>query len=496
MVTLHSAQTFIIILLASCIFASGSFEEQLAVQGNAIPLSQNLSYSQVLLNGSPYYLLFSNQTPIAAFSQQGNGIVLLRNKAQILPVLLEYYGVQGAQEQAISALTQGHDSIMQFRDAANGQGVRDCRRITGTDAHSCSTYEECRFACYSVTSYCYPIAIGSGRAFIEEIWKFTNNTRDLSGAISEENAAYSIALSGISSQNLTAYVRSFNSASGIANDLENSVLINWICPSQGFDMVAMSRAGASLSRASLSLRSHEALSAHASEMERFANSSSPAILPELSALSPQESGISSCQIRAQHFITSGNITSIVTTRLDTIGECNLSSFGLRERIPENFTSSVDAARFSIPPISLENREAYWEFDSLQDGQVLVLTYSTDGWVGYSRIKHFNGTTIYLLPQKPLLQNSGLIPINLSMLSDAIEKARAGLENAANANLSQANSGATNETAPTAQQAFVPANAQEILSNPALIIGAGALILIALAAAAYLLFMKNKGGKGL
>ncbi|VVB57885.1 Uncharacterised protein [Candidatus Anstonella stagnisolia] len=491
--------------------AAVNFESLLAGQSSAFSSLENLSYSQALLNGSQYYLLFSNQTPIAIFSLQGQKIPLLRTQAQILPVLLAYYNLGDAQGQALSALSQGHASILQFQSAAAGQGVADCRRITGTDTHACDNYEDCRFACYSVTSYCYPIALGSGKSFIDEIWAYTNNTAYMGSAIAAEQAAYSAASSSPNNQTFSAYLRAFWNASRIANELENSVIVNWICPSQGFDLVAMSRASDSLEHASLSLQSYEALSAHAGAMEKFANSlprSSPLIMaafpPALSVLSPQENGVSSCQIRAQHFITSGNITSIVTTKLDTIGECNLSSFGLREYIPENFSATVNASRFSIPPLSLEGRYAYWEFDSLQDGQVLVLTYSTDGWVGYSRIKHFNSTTIYLLPSKPLLQNSAIVPVNSSMLSEAIMKAKEK-SNATNAGASQNNSSAANSTASpenpsaqpnaiaaqgnsSAQQSAFP-DVQGILSNTPLLLGAGALALTALVAA-YFLFIRK------
>ena len=520
-------QIFIIALLASCAAAAGAgIELQLAGAGSALSLGSNLSYAQAQLNNSTYYILFANESPAAAFLQQGQNISLLRQQKQIAPVLLSYYSEEGVQAQAIAALNEGHAAISQFESAANGQGVKDCRRITGTDRHACDTYENCRFACYSVTSYCYPIALGAGRSFIEEIWKFTNNTRDLNGAIANEKAAYSAAVSGTSSQSLAAYILAFNNASKIANDLENSVLVNWICPSQGFDMVAMSKAGDSLARASLSLESYEDLDLHAGIMEHFANNGGA--IPKLSALEPIARGVSTCQIRVEHFITSGNITSIVSVKLETSGDCNLSGFGLRERIPENFSYSVEVGRFSIPPISLDNRAAYWEFDSLQDGQVLVLTYSTDGWVGYSRVKYFNSTQIYLLSPKPLLQNHDAIPISLAFAnsgnktagnannsnannatsgnangnSAAANNAPAANENKNNANAANANektagankNSANDKGANTGNANGNSAGNSALFSNTLLLVGAGAIVLAVIAAIAYLLFFRRKGGK--
>jgi hypothetical protein len=103
-------------------------------------------------------------------------------------------------------------------------GEDKCRVLTGTDRTECKDFESCQKACYSVTSFCQPIALGSGRVFIDEIWKFENNSIVLDKAYLGEQVAHSALLDGITHEEAVAYLDSLVTLNRAATQASSSQL--------------------------------------------------------------------------------------------------------------------------------------------------------------------------------------------------------------------------------------------------------------------------------
>ena len=104
------------------------------------------------------------------------------------------------------------------------KGEAKCRILTGTDRTACTSFESCQKACYSVTSFCMPIALGTGRAFVNEIWKFENNSKLLGAAYLNESVAYSALQDGITYGEAKAYLDTLIGLNRAATSASKSAL--------------------------------------------------------------------------------------------------------------------------------------------------------------------------------------------------------------------------------------------------------------------------------
>ncbi len=104
------------------------------------------------------------------------------------------------------------------------KGEAKCRILTGTDRTACTSFETCQKACYSVTSFCMPIALGTGRAFVNEIWKFENSSKLLGAAYLNESVAYSSLQDGITYGEAKAYLDTLISLNRAATTASKSAL--------------------------------------------------------------------------------------------------------------------------------------------------------------------------------------------------------------------------------------------------------------------------------
>ena len=140
---------------------------------------------------------------------------------EIESALADYYSSQGYSPNI--SFTDVHSGLMSVM-AKHEKGEAKCRILTGTDRTACTDFESCQKACYSVTSFCLNIALGTGRAFVNEIWKFENDSRTLDSAYLNESTAYSTLLDGITPAEARTYLDTLISVNRAATTASKSAL--------------------------------------------------------------------------------------------------------------------------------------------------------------------------------------------------------------------------------------------------------------------------------
>ncbi|MFA6907491.1 MAG: hypothetical protein WC263_01555 [Candidatus Micrarchaeia archaeon] len=191
----------------------------------AIPSGQQFSVQPFPLSGSQAYAVVSGGEVYGIFAQ---GLPILEDRPLTAPDELE---------SALSAyyLSKGYSRNLSFADvhaglisvmASHERGEAKCRILLGTDRTACTSFETCQKACYSVTSFCLNIALGSGKEFVNEIWKFENGSRALDAAYLDESTAYSQLLDGITPSEARAYLNALISLNRAATSASKSPLFD------------------------------------------------------------------------------------------------------------------------------------------------------------------------------------------------------------------------------------------------------------------------------
>ena len=194
------AQTALMLAFSLLIFTSGASaissnsSSILSFASFAVPPNQTFSIAAFPFQGGQGFAVISDGEAYGIFA---SGLPILEDAPLTAPddieaALSAYYASMNYSRNITYAdIHAGLLSVMGNRE----KGEAKCRILTGTDRTACTSFDSCQKACYSVTSFCLPIALGSGRPFIDEIWKFENNSRQLTEAYLDESVAYS-ALAG------------------------------------------------------------------------------------------------------------------------------------------------------------------------------------------------------------------------------------------------------------------------------------------------------------
>lgn len=158
---------------------------------------QNQTFQAITIQGQVYAILSPN-SPDYVFEP-------ISNLGEITPALGSYYLSQGYSPDSVQQLAKTHEGIDSIRNVRK-KGEADCRILLGTDRHTCDSFEHCLQACYSVTSFCMPVALGAGRGFVNTMWEFENNSLLLDAAYDKESAIYSEISTNATGENLKAYM--------------------------------------------------------------------------------------------------------------------------------------------------------------------------------------------------------------------------------------------------------------------------------------------------
>ncbi|MCX6771793.1 MAG: hypothetical protein NTX79_07090 [Candidatus Micrarchaeota archaeon] len=216
----------LLILLTPCAFAlSQNSSAILSFAPFAVPHGQQFSVQPFSLSGSQAFAVASGSVVYGIFV---SGLPVLENSPLTAPDELEnalaaYYASQGYSPSiTFSDVHAGLLSVMANRE----KGEAKCRILTGTDRTPCTSFESCQKACYSVTSFCLNIALGSGRVFIDEIWKFENSSRALGSAYLDESITYSSMQDGITQAKAMAYLDALGGVNRAATAASKSALFD------------------------------------------------------------------------------------------------------------------------------------------------------------------------------------------------------------------------------------------------------------------------------
>ena len=192
---------------------------QVAQNGSARP---PISFQ---LGGSTAYAIVSG-TEIQGFILPSNtmyGYYIATTPGEIEGALQAYYLMEGYSPEALSQFSAVHDGITRIKRTRDS-GEAACRVLTGADRTPCTDFDSCQKACYTVTSFCLPMALGAGRPFIDTIWLFENDSSALTSAYAAEADAYSAVSQNASQYNALAYLSSLVGINRAATSASQSQL--------------------------------------------------------------------------------------------------------------------------------------------------------------------------------------------------------------------------------------------------------------------------------
>ena len=138
-------------------------------------------------------------------------------------MLGEYYRSKGYSPSAADGMDSAHQEILGIKDTRK-PGEGKCRVLLGTDRSPCYDLLSCQRACYSVTSFCLPIALGSGKTFINTMSEFENATVALDSAYENESAAYGIWKNNSTALSFWGYLHSIELLNKAATRASSSYL--------------------------------------------------------------------------------------------------------------------------------------------------------------------------------------------------------------------------------------------------------------------------------
>ncbi len=184
----YSAPLVLILLLASAAFALDKYPYYKILPANSSYAINEFEFE----NGTAQALIVPNQQiqaillPVVRYSMV---FTPLSEKERISSALYSYYLSLGYSPNATDGFAGVHAGIESIKNVRKA-GENKCRLLLGTDRGNCTSFDSCQASCYSVTSFCMPMALGTGRQFVDVIWEFENNSRSLDKIYSQEEAAY------------------------------------------------------------------------------------------------------------------------------------------------------------------------------------------------------------------------------------------------------------------------------------------------------------------
>ena len=353
----------------------------------------------VRVNGRPFAMLRDDCAPIS-------------DEPLVWEYLMRYEGQGKSLDDAQAAAGRMHGQVLALAEVRKNGQEAECGRLTGMDIHPCDSFDTCQYACYSVTSYCYPIALGAGREFVNALWGYANTSRRLDEAVRNESVEYEALADGFEPAALARYGLSEREVNKAAGRMLQSALINWICQEPDFDMAAYSRAEYDLASAQDTLAGYGQTEADARQMALWAakktaatalggNDTGPA--PESEAFGngangtageTNETGDAGCSATVVHQIFSGANASYTRVMIRT-SNCTLGAFEFADTIPVKFSPDLMEIGWSIEPTNISNNTAFWEFDGLKNEETLTMTYTVPRWVGFSKVDGFDQARITL-----------------------------------------------------------------------------------------------------
>ncbi|MFH1095793.1 MAG: hypothetical protein V1728_06260 [Candidatus Micrarchaeota archaeon] len=358
------------------------------------------------------YLMLRDGQPFAMFYPNCS---VMTSETDLRENLVRYYGQQELARKAKEAAGRMHGEVVALAEVRENGQESECRRLTGMDLHPCDSFASCQYACYSVTSYCYPIALGAGREFVDELWKYANASRRLDAAVGNETIEYGRLEASFSSEAFARYRVLEREVNKAASRMLDSALINWICPQPDFDMASLTEAERDMTDAEYALAPYARTERLAERMAlrpvEGTDGAPGANLPSLVAgamlsaapgANDSASGAEQasdaggpCSATIMHQILSGADASSAKVTIST-NNCTLGAFEFSDTIPPIFSPDMMEIKWSINPSSIGVGTVVWDFAGLEKDETITMTYTVPRWIGFSKVDGFNGTGITLL----------------------------------------------------------------------------------------------------
>ena len=194
------------LLAFSAVLAAQNVSQADSLAQGLVPPGANYTLSNFTHAGSVSYAVISGGE-IQGFLLPGfqGRLSVSLDSGGTESALYDYYVSQGYSPQALSLFSSVHAGINSIK-TSHFAGEQKCRVLIGTDRSPCYDFLSCQKACYTVTSFCLPMALGVGRPFIEEIWKFENSSRELASAYENESVAYADVSGNATQWNALSYL--------------------------------------------------------------------------------------------------------------------------------------------------------------------------------------------------------------------------------------------------------------------------------------------------
>lgn len=191
--------------------------------GVFVPQGAAYSIVNFTSGGGTAYAVISDGNVYAIFLPGILGHELTADNARIEAALSDYYKSLGLSPDSVDQFEAVHFGITELNDT-HEEGAAKCRILLGTDTRECFDFDSCQKACYAVTSFCQPVALGAGREFINLIWEFENATAALEDAYDEEEAFFALFNKSKTRENMAAYLLSLERINRVAGAASQSRL--------------------------------------------------------------------------------------------------------------------------------------------------------------------------------------------------------------------------------------------------------------------------------
>ncbi len=189
--------------------AAGYAFQYFAPENSSYYLAQfphdNKAAQALIVNGSLYAIFIPKSTDSASLEP-------LSGNEKIASALFDYYSSSGYSNDSVKEFIKIHARVNSIRNSAK-PGEDRCRILLGTDRHPCTDFESCQKACYSVTSFCQVVALGTGRTFINLAWAFENDSASLASAYGREQLAFKAFEANMSANTSAEYLASLHEIS-------------------------------------------------------------------------------------------------------------------------------------------------------------------------------------------------------------------------------------------------------------------------------------------
>lgn len=198
-------------------------------------LNPNLKYDLVLINGQMKAVVELSNASGSAWKTR-----ILDDSAEIERLLAAHFSAIRRSGQAQELLESAHAQMRTFRTRRADGNESMCKRYVGIDRNPCDSFATCQYACYSVTSLCYPVVIGAGRDFVNAIWQFSNQSHAMDAALADEERQYEALKQNFSLDGLTRYQHTLRAIETGSADGPNTplALTYGFCPPPAYNVSA------------------------------------------------------------------------------------------------------------------------------------------------------------------------------------------------------------------------------------------------------------------